>query len=85
MPVPPAELTAEYSIEGPQEALAAALDGAAASGLAREAGPGVTALSGSRPEVLDALRDVVMAALDAGAWRLDVRLEAPADVRGQAP
>jgi hypothetical protein len=45
----------------------------------------VTALSGSRPEVLDALRDVVMAALDAGAWRLDVRLEAPADVRGQTP
>jgi hypothetical protein len=85
VPVPPAELTAEYSIEGPQEALAAALDVAAPSGLAREAGPGVTALSGSRPEVLDALRDVVMAALDAGAWRLDVRLEAPADVRGQAP
>ena len=85
MPVPPAELTAEYSIEGPQEALAAALDIAGPSGLAREAGPGVTALSGSRPEVLDALREVVSAALDAGAWRLHVRLEAPADVRGQTP
>jgi uncharacterized protein YqgV (UPF0045/DUF77 family) len=81
MPVPPAELTAEYAIEGPDEAVAAALDVAAPTGLAREAGPGVTALSGSREAVLGALREVVLVALDAGATRLDVRLEAPADVR----
>jgi hypothetical protein len=41
----------------------------------------VTALSGSREAVLGALREVVLVALDAGATRLDVRLEAPADVR----
>ena len=81
MPVPPAELTAEYSIEGPEEALAAALDVAGPSGLAREAGPGVTALSGSRGQVLSTLGDVVTAALDAGARRFDVRLEAPAETR----
>jgi uncharacterized protein YqgV (UPF0045/DUF77 family) len=80
MPVPPAELTAEYSIEGPESAVAAALDVAGPTGLAREAGPGVTALSGSRPEVMNALRDVVMAALDAGAHEIDVRL-----VRGLTP
>ena len=81
MPVPPAELTAEYSIEGPEEAREAALDVAGPSGLAREAGPGVTALSGSRAEVLGTLGDVVLAALDAGAWRFDVKLEAPAESR----
>ena len=80
MPVPPAELTAEYRIEGPDEALAAALDVAGPTGLAREAGPGVTALSGDRGAVLGTLGDVVMAALDAGAHEIDVRL-----VRGLTP
>ena len=81
MPVPPAELTAEFSIEGPVEAVDAARDVAGPSGLAREAGPGVTALSGNRAEVLATLADVVLAALDAGARRFDVRLEAPAETR----
>ena len=81
MPVPPAELTAEYSIEGPEEARTAALDVAAPSGLALEAGPGVMALSGSREEVLITLRAAVLAALDAGAWRFEVKLEAPAESR----
>ena len=80
MPVPPAELTAEYRIGGPDEAVTAALDVAGPTGLAREAGPGVTALSGSREAVLGALDDVVMAALDAGAHEIDVRL-----VRGLTP
>jgi hypothetical protein len=80
MPVPPAELTAEYRIEGPDEALAAALDVAGPTGIAREAGPGVTALSGDRAAVLGTLGDVVMAALDAGAHEIDVRL-----VRGLTP
>ena len=81
MPVPPAELTAEYRIDGPDEAVTAALDVTGPTGIAREAGPGVTALSGSRADVLATLTDVVLAALDAGAWRFDVRLEAPAETR----
>jgi hypothetical protein len=80
MPVPPAELTAEYRIDGPDEARAAALDVAGPTGLAREAGPGVTALSGAREPVLRALDEVVLAALDAGAHEIDVRL-----VRGLTP
>jgi hypothetical protein len=74
MPVPPSELTAEYRIDGPEEAATAALDVAGPTGLAREAGPGLTALSGSREEVLQALDEVVQAALDAGAHEIDVRL-----------
>jgi uncharacterized protein YqgV (UPF0045/DUF77 family) len=80
MPVAPAELTAEYRIDGPAEAVAAALDVAGPSGLAREAGPGVTALSGDREAVLELLEEVVLAALDAGAHEIDVRL-----VRGLTP
>jgi hypothetical protein len=81
MPVPPAELTAEYTIEGPPESLDVARRVAGPSGIAREAGPGVTALSGSRAQVLATLADVVLASLDAGARRFDVRLEAPAETR----
>ena len=81
MPVPPAELTAEYAIEGPDEALEVARRVAAPSGLAREGGPGVTALAGGRAEVLATLSDVVLASLDAGARRFDVRLEAPSETR----
>ena len=39
MPVAPAELTARFKIEGPDEALAAAREAAAPSGLVRDAGP----------------------------------------------
>ena len=80
MPVPPAELTAEFSVAGP-EAAQAARAVAGPSGLARETGPGVMALIGSRDAVLHTLDAVVRAALDAGAHRLDVRLEAPAESR----
>ena len=79
MPVPPAELTAEFSVAGPEAAVAAARE--AAGPLVRETGPGVDALSGSRDAVLQTLDAVVRAALDAGAHRLDVRLEAPAESR----
>jgi hypothetical protein len=81
MPVPPAELTAEFWVSGPDDALAAARAVADPSGLARESGPGVEALIGSRDAVLRTLDAVVRAALDAGAHRLDVRLEAPAESR----
>jgi uncharacterized protein YqgV (UPF0045/DUF77 family) len=81
VPVPPAELTAEFTIEGPDEAVAAARAVADPSGLAREAGPGVTLLAGSRSEVMATLNEVVAATLGAGAQRVDVRLEAPTETR----
>ncbi len=80
MPVPPAELTAHFTIAGPDEALGAARE--AAAELALDAGPGELALSGARDEVLAALVGAVEAALDAGAHQLDVRLEAPQESRG---
>ncbi len=80
MPVPPAELTAHFTIAGPEEARRAALD--AAAELALDAGPDELALSGARDEVLEALNSAVAAALDAGAHQLDVRLEAPQESRG---
>jgi hypothetical protein len=80
MPVPPAELTAHFTISGPEEARGAALD--AAGSLALDAGPDELALSGARDEVLGALRGVVVAALDAGAFQLDVKFEAPQESRG---
>ena len=80
MPVPPAELTAEYAIKGSDEAAAAARTVAAASGLAREAGLGVMALTGDRAGVLATLDDVLVAALDAGAHEIDLRL-----ITGQTP
>jgi hypothetical protein len=73
MPVPPAELTATFSIDGPDEARDAAVD--AARGLAREGGPDELLVAGARAEVLAALGDAVVAALDAGAHGLDVKLE----------
>jgi hypothetical protein len=81
MPVPPAELTAEIRVGGPDAARGAARDAAGATGLALDAGPGETMLSGSRAAVLGGLDAVVAAALDAGAFELDVRLEAPAGSR----
>jgi hypothetical protein len=85
MPVPPAELTAELTVasgaghEGPAaEAVAAA---AAGTGIALETGPGTIALSGARAEVLDGLRPLIEAALDAGAVTITVKLETPQDVR----
>jgi hypothetical protein len=81
MPVPPAELNAHFTIEGPQEAGAAARAATQPSGLAREAGPGELMLTGSREAVLAALGDAVVAALDAGAYGLDVKLEAPTGAR----
>jgi uncharacterized protein YqgV (UPF0045/DUF77 family) len=81
VPVPPAELSAHFSIEGPPAANDAAAAVAGPSGIAHEAGPGETLLSGSRAQVLATLGDVVMAALDAKAHRIEVRLEAPTESR----
>jgi hypothetical protein len=85
VPVPPAELSAHFTVAGPSAALEAAASVAAPSGIAHEAGPGETLLAGSRAHVLATLGDVVAAALDAHAHRIDVRLEAPTESRGQTP
>jgi hypothetical protein len=79
MPVPPAELTAHFTVEGPDEARSAAAR--AGGDLARESGPGEVMLAGARGEVLEALTRAVAAALDAGAHGLDVKLEAPTESR----
>jgi hypothetical protein len=76
VPVPPAELSARCTLEG--EAARAA---AAASGLAHDAGPGETLLAGSRADVLRTVAAVVEASLDAGARSIEVRFEAPTEVR----
>ena len=81
MPVPPAELSAHYTIAGPDAARDAAAAVAGRSGIAHDGGPGETLLAGSRAQVLATLGDVVVAALDAHAHRIDVRLEAPTETR----
>jgi hypothetical protein len=83
MPVPPAELTAEFTIEtspegekSPKEQVEAGRETAGASGLtAQETGPESTALAGPRDEVLEALPGVIRASLDAGAKAVRVRVE----------
>lgn len=74
-----AELTVVPSSEAerpPREQVEAARRTARDSGLAREAGPEITALAGGRGEVLDAMMKVIDAALDAGAHAVEVRVEA---------
>jgi uncharacterized protein YqgV (UPF0045/DUF77 family) len=78
-----AELTAELKVvpsseaeNPPREQVEAAKRAASGSGLAREAGPEVTALAGGRREVLEATLRVMEAALDAGAHAVEVRVEA---------
>jgi len=82
VPVPPAELTARYTLDADAEAVEAARRAAAPSGLARDSGPGETALTGPRDEVARALAAVVDAAFAAGARAMEVRLEAPTEARG---
>jgi len=63
-----------------EEALAAKAERPEAvpiAGLALDAGPTTTALSGARQELLDALRRALDAALSAGATTVEVKLEAP--------
>lgn len=88
MPAPPAELVAELTIETSSESensageqIEAGKRAAACSDLAREAGPEAIILAGSKTEVLEALPEVVRAALDAGAKAVEVRVEVPAEVR----
>ena len=82
MPVPPAELTAELTIEpAGDQAVTAGRQAATETGLALDAGPNTTALSGAKQEVLAALHQVLDAALSAGATTVLVKLEVPRDTR----
>lgn len=89
MPAPPAELTAEFTVEtspegkkSPKEQVEAGREAAGASGLAaQDTGPESTALSGPRAKVLEALPRVIQASLDAGAKAVHVRVEVTAEVR----
>lgn len=79
-----AELTVVPSWEGkasPREQAEAARRAAGDSGLAHESGPGSTVLAGGRGEVLDALRQVIEASLDAGAHIVQVKVEAQEDAQ----
>ena len=68
MPAAPAELTARFTVEGPDEALTAAREAAAPSGLVRD-------------EVLEAFGAALTAALGAGAHGLEASFEAPKESR----
>ena len=81
MPDPPAELTAEITVAGPDAARAAARDAAGATGLALDAGPGETMLSGSAPRCSPRSTRSWAPRSDAGAHEVDVRLEAPSQSR----
>ena len=86
MPAPPAEVVAEFTIHPVQEGgtaphVEAGLREARDSGLAVEVGPRGTGLAGPRPDVLDALRRVVEAAIAAGAQSIDIKLEMPSQAR----
>jgi uncharacterized protein YqgV (UPF0045/DUF77 family) len=73
------ELTVVTTTEAestPQEQVEAAKQAASDSGLAHEAGPEITVLAGGRSEVLEAVRKVIEASLDAGAQAVRVEIEA---------
>ena len=82
MPAAPAELTARVTIAGPEEALAAARDAAAPTGLVRDSGPGELAIDGPHDAVMEAFGSALAAALGAGARGLEARFEAPKESRG---
>jgi len=83
-----AELSAEVTVvpswegeESPRAQAQAARQAASESGLARESGAEATMLAGSRAEVLEAVRKVIEASLDAGAHIVQVKVEAQRDAR----
>lgn len=79
-----AELNAELKIvpseraeESLQAQVEAGMRAVKESGLAaHESGPGTTAISGGRSEVLGAVVKVIKASLDAGARTVEVKIEA---------
>ena len=76
------ELTVVTTTEAerpPQAQVEESKQAARDSGLAHEAGPETTVLAGGRPEVLEAMRKVIEASLDAGAKAVRVEVEAQGD------
>jgi uncharacterized protein YqgV (UPF0045/DUF77 family) len=70
-------LPSERGAKAPQKQKEAGVRAANASGLpSHEAGPDTTVLAGRRGEALDAAREVVEAALDAGAGEVRIKVEA---------
>lgn len=87
MPVPPAELIAQFTVEtspegekSPQAQIEAGRAAAGASGFAQETGPESTSLSGPRSEVLKTLSSVIEASLDAGAKAVHLKVEVPTEI-----
>jgi uncharacterized protein YqgV (UPF0045/DUF77 family) len=83
-----AELSAELTVvtspgaeKPPQEQVEAAKAAASETNLARESGPETIVLAGGREEVLEGVRWVVEAALDAGARSVRVEVEAQGDAQ----
>lgn len=79
-----AELTAELKVltsgeSGTRGQVEATKGAAGETGLAHEAGPETMVLAGGRREVLDAVAQVVEAALDAGARGVELKIEAQGD------
>lgn len=81
-----AELNAELTVvasttaeKPPQEQVEAAKAAASETNLARESGPETIVLAGGREEVLEGVRWIVEAALDAGARSVRVEVEAQGD------
>ena len=75
-------VTSEEADQSPQQQVEAAKKAAGESGLAHEAGPETTMLTGGRREVLEATIEVVEASLDAGAHAVEVRVEAQGEAAG---
>ena len=83
-----AELSAELTVvtstnaeKPPQEQVETAKAAASETNLARESGPETIVLAGGREEVLEGVRWVVEAALDAGARSVRVEVEAQGDAQ----
>ena len=75
------ELTIHAAEEGNGAPVEAGVRTARESGLAIDIGPGGTGLAGSRNEVLEALAQVLEAALESGARSIDVKVEVPSESR----
>lgn len=75
MPVGPAEVTAEITLDSDDGSIADLIEAAGAAQLALDAGPGVTGLSGDKARVLQANMSVLEGAIDSGARSVHVDLQ----------
>jgi hypothetical protein len=80
VPVGPAEVTAEVTVEASESdggSVAELIRAAGAAGVAFDTGPGVAGLSGDKATVLDALIRLLDAAIEAGARSIRVDVQVP--------